>query len=119
MTCTTTLLQNNPNYVAKVKQEIDKLLRVGFIRLVKRATWLSPIVVVAKKNGKLRVCVNYRKLNANMITNAFSLPFTDSILDTIAGHELYNFFDRFSVYNQVRMALEDEQKSTFVTNWGM
>jgi hypothetical protein len=44
----------NPNYAAKVKEEIDKLLRVGFIRPVKRATWLSPTVVVPKKNGKLR-----------------------------------------------------------------
>ena len=50
----------NPNYAAKVKEEIDKLLRVGFIRPVKRKTWLSPIVVVPKKNGKLRVCVDYR-----------------------------------------------------------
>jgi hypothetical protein len=47
----------NPNYAAKVKEEIDKLLRVGFIRLVKRAIWLSPIVVVPMKNGKLLVCV--------------------------------------------------------------
>ena len=46
----------NPNYATKVKEEIDKLLRVGFIRPVKKATWLSPIVVVPKKNGKIRVC---------------------------------------------------------------
>ena len=43
----------NPNYAAKVKEEIDKLLHVGFIRPVKRATWLSPIVVVPKKNEKI------------------------------------------------------------------
>ena len=49
----------NPNYAAKVKEEIDKLLRVGFIRLVKRETWLSPIIVVPKKNGQIRVCVVY------------------------------------------------------------
>jgi hypothetical protein len=78
----------NPNYAAKVKEEIDKLLQVGFIRPVKRATWLSPIVVVRKKNGKLRVCVDYRKLNAATITDAFPLPFTDSVLDTVAGHEM-------------------------------
>ena len=44
----------NPNYAAEVKEEIDKLLRVGFIRPVKQATWLSPIVVVPKKNGKIQ-----------------------------------------------------------------
>ena len=48
----------NPNYAAKVKEEIDKLLRVGFIRPVKQATWFSLIVVVPKKNGKIRVCVD-------------------------------------------------------------
>jgi hypothetical protein len=52
----------NPNYAAKVKEEIDKLLRVDFIRPIKRATWLSLIVVVPKKNNKLRVYVDYRKI---------------------------------------------------------
>ena len=66
----------NQNYAAKVKGEIDKRLRVGFIRPVKRATWLSPIVVMPKKNGKLRVCVDYRKLNEATVNDAFSLPFT-------------------------------------------
>ena len=47
----------NPNYAAKVKEEIDKLLRVGFIQPVRQATWLSPIVVVPKKNDKIQVCV--------------------------------------------------------------
>jgi hypothetical protein len=76
----------NPNYAVKVKEEIDKLLRVGFIRPVKHATWLSPIVVVPKKNGKLRLCVDYRKLNAATIKYAFPLPFTDGVRDTVAGH---------------------------------
>ena len=49
----------NPNYAAQVKEEIDKLLKAGFIRPVKQATWLSPIVVVPKKNGKIRVCIDY------------------------------------------------------------
>ena len=69
---------NNPNYAANVKEEID---RVGFTRPVKRATWLSPIIVVPKKNGQIRVCVDYRKLNAATVTDAFPLPFTDSVLD--------------------------------------
>jgi hypothetical protein len=110
----------NPNYAAKVKEEIDKLLRVGFIRPVKQAIWLSPIVVVPKKNGKLKVCVDYRKLNAATITDAFPLPFMDGVLDTVAGHEMYSFLDRFSGYNyQIRMAEEDQEKTAFVTKWGI
>ena len=109
----------NPNYAAKVKEEIDKLLRVGFIRPVKKATWLSPIVVVPKKNGKIRVCVDYRKLNAATVTDAFPLPFTDGVLDAVAGHEVYSFLDGFSGYNQIRMHPEDQEKTAFVTEWGV
>jgi hypothetical protein len=46
-----------------VKEEIDKLLECGFIYLVPYSEWVSPIVVVPKKNGKLRICVDFRKLN--------------------------------------------------------
>jgi hypothetical protein len=46
----------NPNYVATVKQDINKLLATRFIQLVKEVTWLSPIVVIPKKNGKLNMC---------------------------------------------------------------
>ena len=108
----------NPNYAAKVKEEIDKLLRVSFIRPVKKATWLSPILIVPKKNGKIRVCVDYRKLNAATVTDAFPLPFTDGVLDAKAGHEVYSFLVGFSGYNQIRMHPEDQEKTAFVTEWG-
>ena len=105
----------NPNYAARVKEEIDKLLKIGFIRLVKRVTWLSPIVVVPKKNRKIRVCVDYRKLNAVTITDTFPLPFTISVRDVVAGHEMYSFLDGFNGYNQVRMHPDYQEKRTFVT----
>jgi hypothetical protein len=52
----------NPDYVIVVKQNIDKLLATKFIQPVEEATWLSPIVVVLKKNGKQKICVDFRKL---------------------------------------------------------
>ena len=109
----------NPNYAAKVKEEIDKLLRVGFIQPVKQATWLSLIVVVPNKNRKIRVCVDYRKLNAATVTNVFPFPFTDGVLDAVAGHEVYSFLDRFNEYNQIRMRPDNQEKTTFVTEWGV
>ena len=108
----------NPNYARRVKEEIDKLLQVGFIYPIDQATWLSPIVIVPKKNGSIRVCVDYRKLNAVTITDPFPLPFTDAVLDAVAGHEMYSFLDGFSGYNQVLVAQEDREKTTFVTEWG-
>ncbi len=54
--------QLNPNYAAIVKQDINKLFAIGFIKPVEEATWLSPMVVVLKKNGKLRIFVNFKNL---------------------------------------------------------
>ena len=68
-----------------------------------------------QKNGKIRACVDYRKLNAVTITNTFPLQFTDAVV----GHEMYNFLDGFIGYNQVRMYPEDQEKTTFVTEWGV
>ena len=109
----------NSNYPIKVKEEIDKLLKVRFIRPIKKATWLSPIVVMPKKNGKIQVCVNYPKLNVVIVTDAFPLPSTNDVLDAVAGHAMYSFLDGFSGYNKVKMHLDDEEKTTFVTEWGV
>ena len=75
--------------------------------------------VAPKKNGNIRVCVDYRKLNAVTITDAFPLPFTDGVLDAVAGHEMYSFLDGFCGYNQVCMHPEDQEKTAFVTEWGV
>jgi hypothetical protein len=84
----------NPNYIVIVKQDIDQLL-VGFIKLVEEATWLFPIVVVPKKNGKLKICVDFRKLNTTTKKDFYSLPFIDEVVNTIVGHEVYTFLDGF------------------------
>jgi len=52
----------NPNYAIVVKQYINKLLTIRFIQSVEEATWLSPIVVIPKKNGKLKICIHFKKL---------------------------------------------------------
>ena len=67
----------NPNYAKQVKEELDKLLNVGFIVPMEKAEWLSPIVMVPKKSGKIRVCVDYRKLNVAIVSDPFPLPFID------------------------------------------
>ncbi|MCO5604718.1 hypothetical protein L7F22_058888 [Adiantum nelumboides] len=109
---------NLANYAKKVKEEIDNLLKAGFIIELERSYWLFPIVVVPKENGKLKVCVDQRKLNAQAIKDPFSLPFTDMMLDEIAGHEMYSFMDGYSGYNQLKIELENRSKSTFITGWG-
>jgi len=75
-------------------------------------------VVVPKKNGKLRICVDFKKLNMATKKSPYSLPFMDEVINTIVGHEVYTFWDEFSKYHQISMTLEDQHKTTFVTNWG-
>ena len=75
-------------------------------------------MVVPKKNGKLRICVNLKKLNEQTIKDHFPLPFTEAILEALAGDEAYSFLDGFSGYNQVLIALQDQYKTAFATEWG-
>ena len=79
---------------------------------------MSPIVIVLKKNGEIRVCVDYRKLNAATKKDHFLLPFIDTMLDNVAGQQLYSFLDGFSGYNQVNIHPDEQSKSTFVMEWG-
>ncbi|KAL3702028.1 hypothetical protein R1sor_020050 [Riccia sorocarpa] len=109
----------NPQYAQLVKQELDKLLAADFIYLSEETKWASPILVVPKKDtGKIRVCVDFRVLNSQSIPDPFSIPFTDMLLDDVAGSEMFSFMDGFSGYNQIAIAPEDQYKTTFVTQWG-
>ncbi len=65
------------------------MLVVGFIQPVEKATWLSPIVVVPKKNGKLGIYVDFKKLNATTKKDPFPLSFIDEVLNKVAGCETY------------------------------
>ena len=77
------------------------------------------MVLVKKKNGKIRVCIDYRALNKRTQKDHFLLPFINIILDEVAGHELYTFMDGYSGYNQILIAPEDHHKIAFITPWGM
>ncbi len=81
----------NPNYVTVVKHDINKLLTVGLIQLVEEVTWLSPIMVVPKKNGKLRICVDFKKLNKLTKKNLYPLLFSDEVLNIIVGYKPIHF----------------------------
>ena len=94
-------------------------MKARFIRPVKQTTWLSLIFVVPKKNGRICLCVDYCKLNAVTITDVFTLPFIDSILDVFAGHDMYSFLDGFNGYNQVRMHPNDQEMTAFFTDRGV
>ena len=80
--------------------------------------WVSPLVVVPKKNGKLRVCANLKKVNAATIRDHYPLPITDHVLERVAGAKAYSFLDEVFVFNQLSIALEDQHKTAFATEQG-
>ena len=87
----------NETFAKKIKEEIDRLKEAEFIYEIEHTDWVSPIVVVPKKNGKLRVCVNLKKVNAATIRDNYPLPITEHVLERVAGMSVYNFMDGFQV----------------------
>ncbi len=106
----------NLNYVVVVKQDINKLLAVRFLQPVEEATWLSPIVVMPKKNGKLKICVNFKKLDKATKQDPCPLPFFDEVHSIVVRYEAYPFLDGYSGYHQIFITLKDRYKTTFITN---
>lgn len=84
----------------KVKKEIYKMLEDEIIFSVDKEEWISHIVIQNKKDAtEIRVCVDYRSLNNACVHDPFPVPFSDEVLDNIAGNEVYSFTDGFSGYN--------------------
>ena len=81
-----------------------KLWQAGIIYPIAYSNWVSPIVVVPKKNGKWQLCVDYKKLNEYIKKYHFLLPYVDQILDQIVGNEFYYFLDGYSGYHQIEIA---------------
>jgi hypothetical protein len=76
------------------------------------------MVVQDKKIGEIRICVDLRKLNDACLHDPFPTPFTNEVLDSVGGQEVYSFTDGFLGYHQIRIAKEDRHKTTFVKEWG-
>ena len=128
--------RRNPIMKEVVKKEVLKLLDIGVIYPIADRNWVSPTQVFPKKSGVTvvanehieliptrvtsgwRVCIDYRKLNAGTRKDHFPLPFVDQILERVAGHKFYCFLDEYSGYNQIEIALEDQEKTTFTCPFG-
>uniref|UniRef100_A0A803P4I1 Reverse transcriptase domain-containing protein n=1 Tax=Cannabis sativa TaxID=3483 RepID=A0A803P4I1_CANSA len=101
-----------------VNDEVTKMLENDTIEEVQYPTWLANLVVVPKKNGKWRVCINFTDLNKACPKDSFSLPHINMIIGATAGHELMSFMDAFSGYNQILMHPPDQDKTSFITERG-
>ncbi|KAL0337680.1 UNVERIFIED_CONTAM: Transposon Tf2-12 polyprotein [Sesamum calycinum] len=108
-----------PELIPLIEGEVNKLIEVGFIREVKYPMWISSIVPVRKKNGQIRVCVDFRDLNNACPKDDFSLPIAELMIDATKDHEALSFMDGSSGYNQIRMAPTDEELTAFRTPKGL
>jgi hypothetical protein len=99
--------------------ELRKLLEAEFIKEVFHPVWLANPVLVKKKNGKWRMCVDYISLNKACPKVPFPLPRIDQIVDSTAGCELLCFLDAYSGYHQIKMKEFDQLATSFITPFGM
>jgi hypothetical protein len=96
-----------------VKKEMERLIEANFIRPCRYAEWISNIVPVYKKNGKMRVCIDFRDLNRATPMDGYPMPVADLLVDAAAGHKIISFMDGNAGYNQICMAIEDISKTAF------
>jgi len=99
----------------KIKDEVEKQFNAGFLAVAKYPQWVANVVPVPKKDGKVRMCVDYRDLNRASPKDDFPLPHIDILVDNTTKFSLFSFMDGFSGYNHIKMALEDIEKTTFIT----
>ena len=98
-----------------VREEVAKLKQAGAIKEVFYPEWLANKVVVKKKSGKWRVCVNFTDLNKTCPKDPFPMPKIDQLVDATVGHPRMSFLDAFQGYHQIPLALDDQEKTVFVT----
>jgi len=96
------------------------MLVAGIIYPIDQSEWKKPMVIQPKKHDltKLRICFDFRELNKVTLTDPFLTPYADEVLNEVTGHECYSFIEGFSSYNQVPIAKEDQEKTTFVCEFG-
>ena len=121
----------NPTMKEVVRKEVLKWLDAGVIYPISDSSWVSPVQVVPKKGGTTsvknennellpirtvigwRICIDYRKLNTRTRKDHFLLPFINQMLDRLVRNEYFYFLDGYSRYNQIAIASEDQEETTF------
>ena len=105
-------------HVEAVKSEVTKLKQAEVIKEVFYLQWLANTVVVKKKTGNRRVCVDFTDLNKACPKDPFSMPRIDQLVDAIVGHPRMSFLDAFQGYHQIPLATNDQKKTAFITPMG-
>ena len=106
-----------PAELKELTEQLKDLLEKGFIR-PSISPWGAPVLFVKKKNGSLRMCIDYRQLNKVTVKNKYPLPRIDDLFDQLQGSKCFSKIDLRFGYHQVRLRDEDIPKTAFRTRYG-
>ena len=106
-----------PTEVKELKAQLEDLLDKEFIR-PSTSPWGAPVLFVKKKDGSLRLCIDYRELNKVTIKNKYPLPRIDDMFDQLQGAQVFSKIDLRSGYHQLKIKAEDVPKTAFRTRYG-
>jgi hypothetical protein len=107
-----------PNELAELKVQLNKLLKKGLI-YPSSSPWGCPAIFVKKKDQSLRMCVDYRPLNAVTIKNKYPLPRIDILFDQLSKAKVFSKIDLRSGYHQIKILPKDIPKTTFSTRYDL
>jgi hypothetical protein len=107
-----------PKELEELKVQLNELMDKGFIH-PSSSPWGCPALFVKKKDQSLRLCVDYRPLNAVTIKNKYPLPRIDILFDQLAGAKVFSKVDLHLGYHQIKIHLEDTPKTAFSTRYGL
>jgi hypothetical protein len=107
-----------PKELAELKVQLNKLFDKGYIH-PSSSPWDSPALFMKKKDQFLRLCVDYRSLNAVTIKNKYTLPYINILFDQLAGAKVFSKVDLHSGYHQIKICPKDVPKTGFSTRYGL
>ena len=107
-----------PTQLQEVREHLDNLLKKEIIT-PSTSPYAAPIVIVRKKNGSIRCCCDYRRLNDITVRDAFPLPRMDECIDALSGAKFFSTLDLASGHHQVMMDVNDRHKTAFTTPFGL
>jgi ribonuclease HI len=110
--------QNDIPVKSTLQPQPEEVEDCDIIVPLRYSDWVENLVLVRKKSGEIRLCVDFRNLNNSSLKDNYPLPKMDHVLERVVGANRMSMIDGFSGYNQISMNEQDKEKTTFTTPWG-